>query len=75
MFIRKGYEIVDIEWRKNDLGFPHVICMNCEGGSFHVKTDEVDEEPVFYSLICINCSNEIFCNLQPVFGPAGNGSS
>jgi len=58
-----------IEWGRNKLGFPHVICLDCRGESFYIKTTDDNR---FYSIVCTQCENEIFCNLQPVFGP-GDG--
>jgi hypothetical protein len=56
-----------IPFEKNSLGFSHVICGVCVANSFHVKTIEIKEVEMFYSIICADCGNEIFCNLQPVF--------
>ena len=61
-----------IEWRPNKLGYAHVVCGDCKGEGFHIRTDYKDGEEVFYSIICMECGNEIFCGLQPVFG-AGEG--
>jgi predicted nucleic-acid-binding Zn-ribbon protein len=57
-----------IKFHKDDfeLHYPHVVCKDCDGNEFHIKTTDDDK---FYSIICIRCGNEIFCNLQPVFGP------
>jgi len=52
--------------RLNTIGFPHIICAVCDQPYFLIKS----EDDKFYSIICVNCGNEIFCNLQPVFGPA-----
>lgn len=60
-----------IEWRKNELGFPHVVCSACSyNDTFYIKTSyDENDVPVFYSIICTACGNEIFCNLQAVFPP------
>jgi len=57
-----------IEWSPNKLGFRHVICAagRCHGESFYIKTTDDDK---FYSIICVKCGNEVFCKLEPVFGP------
>ena len=55
-----------IKWGKNVLVYPHVVCIECRGDEFHIRTTDDD---LFYSIICANCANEIFCNLSPVFGP------
>jgi len=52
--------------RLNIVGFPHAICAVCDEPYFLIKTDGEK----FFSIICVNCGNEIFCDLQPVFGPA-----
>ncbi len=59
-----------IQWRPNKLGYAHVVCGECYGESFHIKTDyDKDGMEIFYSIICTACGNEIFCGLQPVWGP------
>lgn len=60
-----------IEWSPNKLQYPHIICSDCHNNSFHIKTSENE---MFYSIICTNCGNEVFCDLQPVFGPNAGGN-
>jgi len=55
-----------IQFKPNQLGYRHVICSKCQKNKFYISTTEDDK---FYSIICADCENEIFCNLQPVFGP------
>ena len=49
----------------NTIGHPHVVCAVCDKPYFWIKT----EGAKFYSIVCCECGNEIFCNLQAVFGP------
>ena len=61
------------EYEPNKLGYEHCICTDCHGDAFHIKTIDCDnDDPKFYSLICVKCGSEIFCNLQPVFPPSGD---
>jgi hypothetical protein len=55
-----------IYFRPNNLGYRHVVCNHCQGNKFHIATTDDNK---FYSIICTECENEIFCNLQPVYGP------
>lgn len=63
-----------IQWKPNKLGYDHVHCGVCEGEAFYIKVGYgKDSVPYWYSIICAACENEIFCDLQPVWGPREGG--
>jgi len=56
-------------WKPNSLGYSHVLCGSCEGSKFYMQTSDTDMGKVlFYSLVCVECGNEIFVSLLPVWG-------
>lgn len=57
-----------LQWRKNTLGFSHVVCCACDyHAAFYVRTEEIDGVVTFHSLVCTKCNNAIYVDLKPVF--------
>ena len=56
-----------IQFRNNELEYPHVICADCGGNLFHVATNITNNIEVFHSLVCLGCRNVIHLDMQPVF--------
>lgn len=54
------------ESSKNELEYSHCICGECNGNKFYIRTEKYKGKYYFYSIICVKCNSEIFCNLQPV---------
>jgi len=54
----------------NKLGYPHVVCLRCEGNLFHIEAQEDDGGVYYYKwLICKKCGDHIAVNMQPVWPP------
>lgn len=66
-------EIIDLfpqKKQKNELGFPHVVCLNCGNNLFYISThDDGKGNFIFDYLICPKCNNTIPVRLKPVFKP------
>ena len=63
-------ELIQIENRNvNHLGYPHVVCLECEGNLFHIETEETEDGNYnFKWLICEKCEASIPVEIRPVWG-------
>ena len=55
----------------NELGYPHVVCGDCNGDKFHIETFEDNGTEKFIYIVCAECDNRIPISIQPVWGPKG----
>ena len=51
-----------VEFKKNELGYAHVLCSECHGNLFHVAVTDSNK---FEASICIECDAYIPVNMTP----------
>ena len=58
-----------IKWRKNELGYPHIICGKCGNNTFYIATLDDDESgrPMYSWVVCSKCSQSHPVNLKEVW--------
>jgi len=58
------------EFKKNELGYPHVVCSKCDGSEFYIATHQGEGGVWQWKwIVCANCHTYIPVSMDPVFGP------